>query len=142
RDTAPRFSPDGQWIAFSSDREGNMDVWVVPAEGGKPTRLTFHSSDDNVLGWSPDSQHVLFASNRNDDFLGTLYTVPLLGGAGVKAGTDYGIYGCYSPDGKKLAINRKGQSYWRKGYRGSYQTDVTVLDLESKSFHDVTTFLG
>jgi tricorn protease len=142
RDTTPRFSPDGQWIAFSSDREGNMDVWAIPTIGGTPTRLTFHSSDDNVLGWSPDSQHVLFASNRGDDFLGTLYTVPLLGGADVKAGTDYGLYGCYSPDGTKLAVNRKGQSYWRKGYRGSYQTDVTVLDLKSKSFHDVTTFLG
>src|SRR5262245_15957452 len=40
RDTTPRFSPDGQWIAFSSDREGNMDVWIVPASGGTPKQLT------------------------------------------------------------------------------------------------------
>jgi tricorn protease len=142
RDTTPRFSPDGQWIAFSSDREGNMDVWVIPAAGGAPTQLTFHSSDDNVLGWSPESNSVLFASSRGDDFLGTLYTVPLLGGSESKAGTDYGLYGSFSPDGSKLAVNRKGQSYWRKGYRGSYQTDVTVVDLKSRSFKDVTTFLG
>jgi tricorn protease len=142
RDTTPRFSPDGRWVAFSSDREGNMDVWVVPTIGGTPKQLTFHSSDDNVLGWTPDGKQVLFASNRSDDFLGTLYVIPLDGGAETKAGTDFGLYGSFSPDGSKLAVNRKGQSYWRKGYRGSYQTDVTVVDLQSKSFKDVTNFLG
>src|SRR5262249_49324251 len=44
RDTTPRFSPDGKWIAFSSDREGNMDVWVMPTIGGTPKQLTYHSS--------------------------------------------------------------------------------------------------
>ncbi|HEY2413581.1 MAG TPA: S41 family peptidase [Pirellulaceae bacterium] len=142
RDQAPRFSPDGKWVAFSSDREGNLDVWIVPATGGTPKQLTCHSADDNVLGWSPDSKSVLFASNRSDDFLGTLYIVPLDGSAETKAGADFGLYGCFSPDGSKLAVNRKGQSYWRKGYRGSYQTDVTVVDLKSKVFRDVTSFLG
>ena len=142
RDTTPRFSPDGQSIAFSSDREGNMDVWVIPAAGGSPKQLTFHSSDDNVLGWSPDSKSILFASSRGDDFLGTLYVVPLDGGAETKAGTDYGMYGSFSPDGSKLAVNRKGQSYWRKAYRGSYQTDVTVVDLKEKTFKDVTSHAG
>jgi tricorn protease len=142
RDMAPRFSPDGQWIAFSSDREGNLDVWVIAAGGGKPKQLTFHSSDDSVLGWTPDSKSVLFASSRGEDFLGTLYVVPLDGGAETKAGTDFGMYGSYSPDGSKLAVNRKGQSYWRKGYRGSYQTDVTVLDLKYKTFKDLTNFPG
>jgi tricorn protease len=142
RDLSPRFSPDGRWIAFSSDREGNLDVWLLPAEGGLPRQLTFHSSDDNVLGWTPDSRAVLFASSRGDDFLGTLYVVPLDGGAETKAGTDYGMYGSFSPDGTKLAVNRKGQSYWRKGYRGAYQTDVTVVDLKTRTFQDVTDFPG
>src|SRR5262245_17237089 len=142
RDTTPRFSPDGQWIAFSSDREGNLDVWVVPAIGGSPKQLTFHSSDDTVLGWSPDGKQVLFYSSRGDDFLGTLYVVPLAGGGETKAGTDFGMYGCFAPDGTRLAVNRKGQSYWRKGYRGSYQTDVTIVDLKAKTFKDVTNHPG
>src|SRR5262245_4617813 len=142
RDMTPRFSPDGKWIAFSSDREGNLDVWIMPVVGGSAKQLTVHSSDDSVLGWSPDSRSVLFASSRGDDFLGTLYVVPIDGGAETKAGTDYGMYGSFSPDGSKLAVNRKGQSYWRKSYRGSYQTDVTVVDLKSKTFRDVTSFLG
>ena len=60
RDVYPRFSPDGQWIAFSSDRNGNLDVYVVPAEGGQAKQLTFHSADDAVQGWTPDSRAVLF----------------------------------------------------------------------------------
>src|SRR5215469_6643279 len=75
RDVYPRFSPDGKWIAFSSDRNGNLDVFIVPATGGTPKQLTFHSADDGVLGWTPDSKSVLFASNRAEDFSGKLYTV-------------------------------------------------------------------
>ena len=46
RDAWPRWSPDGKWIAFSSARYGNLDVFIVPAEGGQPTRLTWHSAAD------------------------------------------------------------------------------------------------
>ena len=51
RDVYPRFSPDGKWIAFSSNRFGNYDVFVIPAEGGSPRQLTFHSAGDTVVGW-------------------------------------------------------------------------------------------
>src|SRR5690242_5003196 len=49
RDIYPRFSPDGKWIAFSSNREGNYDVYVVASGGGKPRQLTYHSVDDIVV---------------------------------------------------------------------------------------------
>jgi tricorn protease len=142
RDVYPRFSPDGKWIAFSSDRNGNMDVFIIPAEGGAARQLTFHSADDTVLGWSPDSRSVLFASNRNEDFAGKLYTVSIDGGMPRNAGADMGVYGTFSPDGKRLAINRKTQAYWRKYYRGSAHTDVTVMDIASKKFTDLTDFDG
>src|SRR5215831_11840156 len=64
RDAYPRFSPDGKWIAFSSDRNGNFDVFIIPAGGGTAKQLTYHSADDIVLGWTPDSRSVLFSSNR------------------------------------------------------------------------------
>ena len=142
RDAYPRFSPDGKWIAFSSDRNGNMDVYIVPVEGGTPKQLTFHWPIDLVLGWSPDSRNVLFSSNRGEDFMGKLYTVSVAGGIEKDAGSDMGVWATYSPDGKKLAINRKGQVYWRKYYRGAYQTDVTVMDIANKKFTDVTDFDG
>lgn len=142
RDVYPRFSPDGRWIAFSSDRAGNLDVYVVPIEGSNPRQLTFHSADDNVLGWTPDSKSVLFASNRGEDFMGKLYTVSINGGASKNAGADMGVWASYSPDGKRLAINRKGQPYWRKFYHGAYQTDVTVMDCSTHKFKDVTEYDG
>ncbi|MGE0130638.1 MAG: S41 family peptidase [Blastocatellales bacterium] len=142
RDVYPRFSPDGKWIAFSSDRNGNNDVFIVPAEGGAAKQLTFHSADDSVQGWTPDGRAVLFASQRSEDFMGRLYTVSVDDAKERNAGSDMGVYATFSPDGKKLAINRKSQSYWRKYYRGSYQTDVTVMDIAAKKFTDVTDFDG
>ena len=142
RDVYPRFSPDGKAIAFSSDRNGNFDVFIIPSEGGAVKQLTFHSADDTVLGWTPDSRSVLFASSRGDDFMGKLYTVSIDGGMERNAGADMGVNACYSPDGKKMAINRKGQVYWRKYYRGSMQTDVTVMDIAAKKFTDLTDFDG
>src|SRR5436309_672308 len=55
RDIHPRFSPDGKWIAFSSNRYGNYDVFLIPAQGGTAKRLTYHSAPDTVVGWSRDS---------------------------------------------------------------------------------------
>ena len=142
RDAYPRFSPDGRWIAFSSNREGNLDVYVIPARGGAPKQLTFHSADDQALGWTPDSRSVLFSSSRGEDFMPKLYTVSIDGGLPRSAGSDMGVWACYSPDGTKLAINRKAQAYWRKYYRGSFQSDITVLDIAAKKFTDLTDFDG
>jgi tricorn protease len=74
--------------------------------------------------------------------MGKLYVVSIDGGLPRDAGPDMGVAGSYSPDGTKLAVNRKGQAYWRKYYRGAYQSDVTVMDLTSKTFRDMTTFEG
>ena len=103
RDVYARFSPDGKWIAFSSDRNGNLDVFIIPSEGGAAKQLTLHSADDTVLGWRPDSRAVLFSSNRGEDFAGQLYLVSVDGGLPTKAGTDMGVQAAYSPDGKRLA---------------------------------------
>src|SRR5258706_1157111 len=55
----PVFSPDGRWIAFSSNRHGSYDVFVVSVRGGRPRRLSFDSAADFVLGWSPDGKQIL-----------------------------------------------------------------------------------
>ena len=61
----PVFSPDGKWIAFTGEYDGNTDVFIVAAEGGIPKRLTWHPSPDLVRGFSPDGKSVLFLSPRN-----------------------------------------------------------------------------
>lgn len=142
RDVYGRFSPDGKWIAFSSERNGNLDVYLMPAAGGNARQLTSHSADDTVLGWSADSRSVLFSSNRGEDFMPQLYLVSTEGGMPWKTGTDMGVQASYSPDGKRLAYNQKAQAYWRKFYRGSYQSDIMIMDVGAKKFTQVTDFDG
>ena len=78
----PRFSPDGRWIAFSGQYDGNTDVFLVPVEGGAPNRLTWHPGADVVQGFSPDGSEVLFASPRNvhTSRFRQLFTVSVGGG--------------------------------------------------------------
>src|SRR3954470_10331716 len=90
RDAYPRFSPDGKWIAFSSDRNGNLDVYVMPSSGGGVKQLTFHSSEDAVLNWSPDGRSILFSANRGENFMPMLYNVSVDGGMPTNAGADMG----------------------------------------------------
>jgi len=139
RDIFPRFSPDGKWIAFSSNRYGNMDVFVIPAEGGEAKQLTYNSSADSVVGWSRDGKRVIFSSARGILYPGSpnLYEVPVDGGLEQPLPTDWGYWGSYSPDGKKFAFNRHPMVWWRKHYRGSYSADLWVMDVAGKSFKKI-----
>src|ERR1700733_1773628 len=60
----PHFSPDGQWIAFTGDYDGKLNVYIISASGGTPRRVTFHAGPDIVSGWTPDGKNILFASSR------------------------------------------------------------------------------
>src|ERR1051325_8509032 len=137
RDIYPRYSPDGNWIAFSSNRDGNYDVFVIPAAGGKPKQLTYHTADDAVVGWSPDGKKVLFSSIRAKGAfpsVATLFEVAVEGAIEESIPTDWGASGSYSADGKKLAFMRHPSVWSRKHYRGAYAADLWVMDIASKSY--------
>jgi tricorn protease len=140
RDVNPRFSPDGRWIAFSSNRFGNMDVFVMPAAGGAARRLTYHTGGDEVIGWTRDSQAVIFRASHGDGVFpgtATLYQVPVQGGAEAPLPMDWGWWGTFSPDGRYLAFNRHPSVWSRKHYRGSYAADIWVADLQTKAYRQV-----
>ncbi len=140
RDIYPRFSPDGRWIAFSSNRYGGNDVFVAPAAGGPPKRLTFHSGGDDVVGWTRDSQQVIFRAARGDGAfpsVATLYQIAVTGGQEKPLPVDWGYWGHYSPDGKSLVFNRRPSSWSRKHYRGSSSADLWVADLSSKTYRQL-----
>lgn len=137
REIYPRFSPDGKWIAFSSNREGNYDVFVIPATGGKAKQLTFHSADDNVVGWTPDGKSVIFTSSRNKGVfpnVATLFTVAIDGGMEQPIETDWGSSASYSRDGTKLALMRHPSVWSRKHYRGSWAADLWVEEIATRKF--------
>ena len=60
----PFYSPDGAWIAYSAHLHSNTDVYIIPATGGIPRRVSWHPDGSIVVGWSPDSKDVLIASGQ------------------------------------------------------------------------------
>ena len=138
KDVFPRFSPDGEWIAFTSDRMGNYDLWLIPVTGGEAKQLTFHTTDDWMTYWTPDGQRLIFRTSRKGTFYSPLYTVDLKGGLPVPMDMDMGSDGMMSQDGKNIAFNRLGFRYWRKHYRGNNNTDIWIQDLETKAIQQLT----
>ena len=131
----PAFSPDGKLVAFNGNYDGNTDVFVVPADGGVPRRLTYHPLSDRVRGWAPDGQQVLFASSRNSySRFDRLFTVDLQGGLPVEVPLPLAFQGCYSPDGQKMAyVPLRGAFQTWKRYRGGMASTIWVADLEDSS---------
>ena len=78
-ETDPVFSPDGNMIAFTGEYDGNIDVFVMPATGGVPKRLTYHPGADSAVGWTSDGKYVIFRSNResNNPRYTKLFKVPI-----------------------------------------------------------------
>lgn len=139
RDTTPRFSPDGQQIAFVSDRMGSQDVWVIPTAGGQPRQVTFMSTSDSLQYWTPDGEAVIFATTRGANPWGTpLYRAPIDGSMPTPYGMDRGAAGMVRQDGKMIAFNRTGFRYWRKHYRGNNNTDIWVQELPDGEIKQLT----
>lgn len=147
----PRFSPDGQSVAFTAQYDGNTEVYLMPAEGGQPVRLTYtatNSRDDlgdrmgpnNVtMAWTPDGKQILYRNRISDGFDGRLWAVSKDGGMPEALPLPEGGFCCYSPDGKKLAYNRVFREFrtW-KYYRGGMADDIWIYDAAQKKVENIT----
>jgi tricorn protease len=141
----PKFSPDGQEIAYTASYNGNMDVYVIGINGGLPRVITNQSMPDRTVDWHPDGQSILFASRRE---LGQrsarqFFSVSKNGGHAEKLPIPYGELASYSPDGTKLAyITKITENYPFKRYRGGLTSDVYIYDTETKKIVNVTNNLA
>jgi tricorn protease len=133
--SGPIFSPDGSMIAYSGVFNGNQDVYVVPADGGQPTRLTYFPGPDVAVGWTPDGKSVLFRSNRYSySDPDQLFTVPVTGGFPSELPLPMAERGSYSSGGTHLAYvpNFQWEPFWR-GYRGGQTTPIWIANLADSS---------
>ncbi|HEY2588811.1 MAG TPA: PDZ domain-containing protein [Tepidisphaeraceae bacterium] len=133
------FSPDGSQLAYAGDYDGNQDVYVVPAEGGEPRRLTYHPDPDVPLAWSPDGKNILIRSHRasNTDS-NLLFTLPATDGFPKQLPLPMGEDGCFSPDGSHLAYVPVFQ--WEpdwKNYHGGQTTPIWIADLADSSIQKI-----
>ncbi len=136
----PRFSPDGRWLGFSANYEGNTDIYVMPVTGGEPLRVTHHGARDRMLGWSADGKWIYFASDMAafTNRVGQLYKVSAQGGLPEALPIPYGQFGAVSPDGRKLAYTTLSTEFgtWKR-YRGGMAPDIWLFDLEKKTAEKV-----
>jgi Tol biopolymer transport system component/DNA-binding winged helix-turn-helix (wHTH) protein len=97
-ESEPTWSPDGRFIAFSSDQSGNFDIWVRPVGEGKPIQVTTSPAHDWQPDWSPDGRSLVFRSERDG---GGLFVTPALGGNERKL-SSVGYHPRWSPDGSQI----------------------------------------
>lgn len=141
----PKFSPNGKWIAFTGQYDGDEQVYVMPTTGGIPKQLTYYPAsgplpprwgyDHQVYGWTPDGEKVLFRSLRDADggkTLTGLYTVGVDGGLPVMMPMPTSGAGDISPNGKKVLYSPLFRDFrtWKR-YQGGWAQDLYVFDLES-----------
>ncbi|WP_428235843.1 S41 family peptidase [Gracilimonas sp.] len=129
----PHFSPDGSMIAFTGEYDGNSDVFVIPAEGGSPKRLTWHPVDDVVTGWTPDGE-ILFRSTRtaHPTQLNRIWKVSTEGEMPEVLPVPRAATGEMSADGKYLAYNPI--TFWDpewRNYRGGQAQPIWIVNLNN-----------
>jgi len=142
-ETRPVFSPNGKTIAFSATYDGNTDIFTIPAEGGQPTRLTYHPGVDMVSGWAPNGQNILFTSRREmaSGRSAQAWHISKDGGFPSKIMDAVVQDAAWDRKGERLAYQpyntaHRGASGWRN-HRGGSTPPIWILDPAGSSLEKV-----
>ncbi len=128
-DVCPAWSPDGQYVAFQSDRDGNCEIYVMEADGSDPRNLTNHEGNDFLPAWSPDGSTIAFDSDR--DANREIYLMGA-GGSNLRRLTDReGMDGLptWSPDGRYIAFQSD---------RGGESQEICVMEVATGNVQRLT----
>jgi tricorn protease len=140
----PHWSPDGQKIAFSSNRFGQDDLYIIGSEGGQPERITHHSAGDVLTDWTA-AGNLVFESNRNYrqvEWDSELQSISSDGGTPVRLMDAFGSEPVVSPDGRFVAFVRGACRIPREAYRGSANKDIWLYHTGTNTFSQLTEFAG
>ena len=152
-DFCPVWSPDGKWIAYASDRNGNFDVYLIPSIGGISKQLTVHTANEVPTGFTPNGDSVLFSAARMDDVrnaqfpvgvLPELYEVSVNGGMPRQILTTPAQNAQMDKSGIRILYqDRKGyENEWRKHEKAAIARDVWLYNRNTKKHTKLTTFEG
>lgn len=152
-DMMPVWSHDGKSIAFASDRYGNFDIFVMPAKGGQPKRLTYFSVNDYPYDFSPDDKTVLFGSARNaparsvrfsSALFRNVYTVSVNGGRPVLVSAAGMSNAHYNSNGSQIIFeDTKGyEDPFRKHATSAVTRDVWIMNLGANTYKKISDFDG
>ncbi len=145
-ETDPSVSPDGKWLAFTSNQYGNNDVYIMPFHGGKIQQLTFHQANDAVASWNWDSKTINFTSNRYNSM--SNYTVDIYGSTPKRTFEHYfnTVHNVVEhPKTGDVYFNESWESSrfaHRKRYKGDYNPDIKSYNKKTKKYTQHTTYKG
>jgi tricorn protease len=146
-----KFSPDCSQIAFTGEYSGEDQVYVMPANGGVPTQLTYYPAlgplpqrwgfDNQVYGWTPDGKSILFRTYIDSFALAQprLFTVSKDGGLPEALPMPISGVGAFSPDGKQLVYSPLFRDFrtWDR-YQGGWAQDLYIFDLATQQGRNIT----
>ncbi len=141
---APRWSPDDEYIAFSSNRYGNYDVFAMKSTGDSPRRLTYHSTSDVVTDWKSNDE-LLFTTERafvQVEREKELYQVSLKGETPQRILDAVALSPVISPNKRFIAFVRGTCRTEREDYKGPANRNIWVYDIENDKYHQITKYEG
>jgi len=146
-----KFSPDGNWIAFTGQYDGDEQVYVIPTSGGEPRQLTFYPArgplaprwgwDNQVFGWSKDGKRIYFRSLRDSWTLpvARLYSVSVDGGPAEPLPMPEAGSGDFSPDGSEMVYSPQSRDFRsEKRYGGGQANQLFIFDLKTNAAKRIT----
>lgn len=137
----PKFSPDGNTIAFSGNYDGNVDIYTMPAGGGLPNRVTHHGMSDYLQDWYPNGQDLLYTTSMHSEKqrFSQFYKISNEGGLPIKLPIAFGEFGSLSPDGKRIAFTDKSRVFrtWKR-YEGGMAADIWMFNLETLESENIS----
>ena len=143
---APRWSPDGTQLAFTSNRTGTGDLYILSFTNDDVRRVTYHEQASTAEAWSADGKHLFFSSAR--DLQGTaIYRVAAEGGTPIPwivQPYERLVHLSVSPEGRHLAFNVSRDPWWRRGPNPYGGAEVWIVSnaVDATDYRKVSDYTG